>query len=55
MHMKNSDLTGCSGSVAYILPRQICDLTMKQGCKFGSLRNLNYIALESATKPYINR
>ena len=45
MHIKNSDFTGYSGSVAHIGLRQICDLTMKQGCKFGSLSYRSEIAL----------
>ena len=40
-------------SVALIVLRQICRFDYFKGGKFGSLRNLNIIALKSATKPYI--
>ncbi len=41
--------------LALIQPRQICRFDYFKGGKFGSLRNINYIALMSATKPYISR
>ena len=42
-------------SVAFIRLRQICRFDYFKGGKFGSLHNLNFIALKSATKPYIER
>ena len=42
-------------SVALFGLRQICRFDYFKGGKFGSLRNLNFIALQSATKPYISR
>ena len=50
-----SGLAVGSGSVALIGLRQICRFDYFKGGKFGSLRNLNIIALKSATKPYISR
>jgi len=44
-----------SSSVAYFGLRQICRFDYFKGGKFGSLRNLNIIALNSATKPYTCR
>ena len=61
---KNESLTKCIvhsglvvnlGSVARIGLRQICRFDYFKGGKFGSLGNLNIIALKSATKPYISR
>jgi hypothetical protein len=43
------------GITALIELRQICRFDYFTGGKFGSLRNLNIIALNSATKPYISR
>ena len=44
------------GFVALIGLRQICRFDyFFNGGKFGSLRNLNIIALKSATQPYISR
>lgn len=43
------------GGVADIAHRQICRFDYFKGGKFGSLRNLNIIAFNSATKPYIDR
>jgi hypothetical protein len=43
------------GSIAFIEHRQICRFDYFSGGKFGSLVNLNIIALKSATKPYIER
>ena len=51
----HSGLVVNSGSVAIFRLRQICRFDYFKGGKFGSLRNLNYIALMSATKPYISR
>ena len=45
MHIKNSDFLGYFSDIACSKPRQICDLTMKQGCKFGSLSYRSEIAL----------
>jgi len=42
-------------SVALFGLRQICRFDYFKGGKFGSLANLNIIALKSATKPYISR
>jgi len=42
-------------SIEFIGHRQICRFDYFKGGKFGSLRNLNIIALKSATKPYIIR
>jgi len=42
-------------SLALIELRQICRFDYFKGGKFGSLRKLNFIALKSATKPYISR
>jgi len=50
-----SGLAVGSGSVALIGLRQICRFDYFKGGKFGSLGNLNIIALNSATKPYISR
>ena len=55
MHIKNSDFTGYSGSVAHIGLRQICDLTNLKGCKFGSLSYRSEIALYFATFSYAHR
>lgn len=64
MKIKNQHLTKCivhSGlvvdlsSVALLGLRQICRFDYFESGKFGSLRNLNIIALNSATKPYISR
>ena len=55
MHMKNSDFLGCFSDIAYGKPRQICDLTMKQGCRFVSLSYRSEIALYFATFSYANR
>ena len=41
--------------VALIGLRQIYRFDYFKGGKFGSLGNLNFIALKSATKPYISR
>jgi len=54
MHIKNSDFTRYSGSVAHIGLRQICDLTNLKGCKFGSLSYRSEIALYFATFSYAN-
>ncbi len=51
----HSGLVVDSSSVALIGLRQICRFDYFKGGKFGSLRNLNIIALKSATKPYISR
>jgi len=51
----HSGLVVNSSSVAFIELRQICRFDYLNGGKFGSLRNLNIIALKSATKPYISR
>ena len=39
MHIKNSEISEYSGSVAHIGLRQICDLTNLKGCKFGVTYN----------------
>ena len=44
-----------SNIIAFIGLRQICRFDYFNGGKFGSLRNLNYIALMSATELYISR
>jgi hypothetical protein len=49
MHIKNSDFTGYSGSVAHIGLRQICDLTTLKGCKFGYFDNRSEFAMFFAT------
>jgi len=41
LHIKNSEISGHSGGIAHILPRQICDLTTLKGCKFGYFGDLN--------------
>ncbi len=51
----HSGLVVNSGSVALLEHRQICRFDYFKGGKFGSLRNLNIIALKFATKPYISR
>ena len=51
----HSGLVVKSSSVALFRLRQICRFDYFKGGKFGSLRNLNIIALKSATKPYISR
>ena len=51
----HSGLVVNSSSVALFGLHQICRFDYFNGGKFGSLRNLNIIALKSATKPYINR
>jgi len=51
----HSGLVVNSGSVALFELRQICRFDYFKGGKFGSLHNLNIIALKSATKPYISR
>ena len=51
----HSGLVVVLSSIAIIEHRQIYDLTVFKGCKFGSLGNLNIIAFKSATKPYISR
>jgi len=43
------------GGVALLGLRQICRFDYFKGGKFGSLGNLDFIALNSATKPYISR
>jgi hypothetical protein len=45
MHMKNSDFLGYFSDIACGKLRQICDLTMKQGCRFVSLSYRSEIAL----------
>ena len=55
IHIKNSDFSGYSSSVAHILPRQICDLTTLKGCKFGYFENRSEIALYFATFSYAYR
>ena len=37
MHIKNSEISEYSGGVAHIGLRQICDLIILKGCKFGYL------------------
>lgn len=51
----HSGLVVNSNSTAFIGLRQICRFDYFEGGKFGSLGNLNIIALKSATKPYISR
>ncbi len=51
----HSGLAVKSSGVVFIEHRQICRFDYLKGGKFGSLRNLNIIALKSATKPYISR
>jgi len=53
--IKNSYLVVNSSSVAHIWHRQICDLTILKGSKFGSLSYRNEIALYDATFSYTNR
>ena len=53
--IKNSYFVVKSGSVAHILPRQICDLTILKGSKFGYLSYRAEIALYNATFSYTNR
>ena len=55
MHIKNSDFTGYSGSVAHIGLRQICDLTNFKGCKFGYFGKRSDFALYLATFSYAHR
>ena len=55
MHIKNSDFSRYSSSVAHILPRQICDLTTLKGCKFGYFDKRSEIALYFATFLYAYR
>ena len=54
MHIKNSDFSGYSGSVAHFEHRQICDLTTLKGCKFGYFDNRSEIALYFATFYMLN-
>lgn len=51
----HSGLVVNSSSITLFKPRQIYRFDYFNGGKFGSLRNLNYPALKSATKPYIDR
>lgn len=51
----HSGLVIKSDSVAFIGLRQICRFEYFSGGKFDSLVNLSFIALKSATKPYISR
>jgi len=55
MCIKNSYFVINSGSAAHIGLRQICDLTILKGSKFGSLSYLTEIALFYATFSYTNR
>lgn len=55
MYIVYSGIVVNSSSVAHFGLRQICRFDYLKGGKFGSLRNLNIIALKSATKPYTNR
>lgn len=54
-YIVHSGLAVNSVSVALIGLPQICRSDYLKGGKFGSLTNLNIIALKSATKPYISR
>jgi len=51
----HSGLVVTLSGVALFKLRQICRFDYFKGGKFGSLRNLNIIALNFATKPYISR
>ncbi len=51
----HSDFVVDVSSISLTEPREIYRFDVFKGGKFGSLRNLNFIALKSATKPYINR
>lgn len=51
----HSGLVVNSGSVAFIGLRKIYRFNYFKDGKFSSLRILNFIALKSATKPYISR
>ena len=55
MHIKNSEINGCSGGVALVGLRQICDLTNLKGCKFGYFDNRSDFALYLATFSYAHR
>ncbi len=50
----HSGLVVNSSITALLGHRQICRFDYFNGGKFGSLPNLNIIALKFATKPYIN-
>ena len=54
-YIVHSGLVVHLGNVALIVLRQICRFDYFKSGKFGSLRNLNIIALKSATKLYISR
>jgi len=51
----NSGLVVNSSDVALVELRQIYRFDYFKGGKFGSFGNFNIIALNSATKPYIER
>jgi len=55
MHIKNSEISEYSGSVAHIGLRQICDLTNLKGCKFGYFDIRSDFALYLATFSYAHR
>ena len=55
MHIKNSEISECSGGVAHIGLRQICDLTNLKGCKFGYFEHRYDFALYLATFSYAYR
>jgi len=53
--IKNSYFVANSSSIAHIGHRQICDLTILKGSKFGSLSYRTEIALYNATFSYTDR
>ena len=55
MYIIYSSISVEISSVASIVIGQICRFDYFVCGKFGSLRNLNIIALKSATKPYMYR
>ena len=55
MHIKNSEISEYSGSIAHIWLRQICDLTNLKGSKFGYFGKRSDFALYLATFSYAKR
>jgi len=55
MLKSNSGFSGSFSGIALFQPRQICDLTNFQGCKFGYFGKRSDFALYLATFSYAHR